>query len=62
MSDRLDPLLPLLLVAVVLAIALVLWRLRVRVVRRVARRRAAGYQLIDCLKAYTAWIDWHRDE
>ena len=62
MSDRLDSLLPFFLVAVVLAIALVLWRLRVRAVRRAARRRAAGYQLIDCLKAYTAWIDWHRDE
>lgn len=53
---------PLLLVAVALAIALVLWRLRVRLARRAAVRRAAGYQLMDCLKAYTAWIDWHRDE
>src|SRR5690606_8910940 len=30
--------------------------------KQAARRRAAGYQLMDCLKAYTAWIDWHRDE
>ena len=47
---------------VVLGMAGVLWRLRTRHARRVARRRAAGYQLIDCLKAYTTWIDWHRDE
>jgi hypothetical protein len=58
----LDPWLPLLFVAVAIAIAAVLWRMRVRAVRRAARRRAAGYKLIDCLKAYTAWIDWHRDE
>jgi hypothetical protein len=45
-----------------LAAAFALWLLHVRVTRRVARRRAAGYQLMDCLKAYTAWIDWHRDE
>ena len=49
-------------VAAALAVALALWRLRVRSARRLARRRAAGYQLMDCLKAYTAWIDWHRDE
>lgn len=53
---------PLAIVALAIAIALALWRLRARIVRRVARRRAAGYQLMDCLKAYTAWIDWHRDE
>jgi hypothetical protein len=58
----LDPWLPLFFVAVALAVAAVLWRMHSRAVRRVARRRAAGYQLIDCLKAYTAWIDWHRDE
>lgn len=57
-----DTLVPLLLVAIALVVAGVLWRIRVRVARRVARRKAAGYQLIDCLKAYTAWIDWHRDE
>jgi hypothetical protein len=57
-----DLVFPLLLVGLALAVAVVLWRMRVRVQRRVARRRAAGYQLIDCLKAYTAWIDWHRDE
>ena len=39
-------------------IALVLWRRH----RRAAVRRAAGYRLMDCLKAYTAWIDWHRGE
>jgi len=54
--------LPLLLAGGALAVALVLWRLRVRAVKRAARRRAAGYRLMDCLKAYTAWIDWHRDE
>jgi hypothetical protein len=57
-----DNLIALLLVAIALAIAIVLWRLRVRMLRRAARRRAAGYQLMDCLKAYTVWIDWHRDE
>ncbi|HEX7888735.1 MAG TPA: hypothetical protein VF522_05180 [Ramlibacter sp.] len=39
-----------------------LWRLRLRARRRAARRKQAGYRLMDCLKAYTAWIDWHRDE
>lgn len=53
---------PLSLVAIALAIALLLWRVRLRAARRTAQRRAAGYQLMDCLKAYTAWIDWHRDE
>jgi hypothetical protein len=40
----------------------VLWRLYMRARQRAARRRHAGYQLMDCLKAYSAWIDWHRDE
>ena len=57
-----DNILPLLLVALAVAVAVVLWRLRVRALKRAARRRAAGYQLMDCLKAYTVWIDWHRDE
>jgi hypothetical protein len=57
-----DLLFPLSLVAAALGIALVLWRVRSRSIKRLARRRAAGYQLMDCLKAYTAWIDWHRDE
>ncbi|MBC5783090.1 hypothetical protein H8N03_09060 [Ramlibacter sp. USB13] len=61
-AERIDDLLPLLLVGIAIAIAIVLWRLRVRFVRKVAKRRAAGYRLMDCLKAYTAWIDWHRDE
>jgi hypothetical protein len=39
-----------------------LWYLRSRIVRRVMRRRNAAYKLMDCLKAYSAWIDWHRDE
>lgn len=60
--ERLEDYIPLLLVAIAIAVALVLWRLRVQYVRRAARRRAAGYRLMDCLKAYTAWIDWHRDE
>ena len=60
--ERLDESIPLLLVALATAVAIVLWRLRVRHVRRTARRRQAGYRFIDCLKAYTAWIDWHRDE
>ena len=61
-SERIDEIIPLVLVGIVIAIAILLWRVRVRVVRRAARRRAAGYRLMDCLKAYTAWIDWHRDE
>ena len=39
-----------------------LWYVRSRIVRRVTRRRNAAYKLMDCLKAYSAWIDWHRDE
>jgi hypothetical protein len=61
-STTLDFALPLLLLTGALATGFVLWRLRVAFARREARRRAAGYQLMDCLKAYTAWIDWHRDE
>ena len=61
-SAPLDFVFPILLVTAALAAVLVLWRLRVAFARRQARKRAAGYQLIDCLKAYTAWIDWHRDE
>jgi hypothetical protein len=57
-----DLLYPLVLLVVALAVAGAWWRLRVQQARRLARRRAAGYQLIDCLKAYTTWIDWHRDE
>ncbi|MBK6009423.1 hypothetical protein JJB11_25270 [Ramlibacter ginsenosidimutans] len=60
--DRLDPYLPALLVALALAAAVVLWRVRSRLLKRAARRRAAGYRLMDYLKAYTAWVDWHRDE
>jgi hypothetical protein len=60
--DRLDPYLSPLLVALVMAVAVVLWRVRARLVKRAARRRAAGYRLMDCLKAYTAWVDGHRDE
>ena len=61
-SERIDEIIPLVLVGIVIAIAILLWRVRVRIVRRAAKRRAAGYRLMDCLKAYTAWIDWHRDE
>ena len=57
-----DTLMPLAVVTIALAVVLVLWRLRVQAVRRAARRRSAGYQLMDALKAYSAWIDWHRDE
>jgi hypothetical protein len=57
-----DLMFPLLLVAAALAGALALWRLHARLVKRMARRRQAGYQLMDSLKAYTVWIDWHRDE
>jgi hypothetical protein len=60
--DRLDPYLAALLVALALAAAVVLWRVRSRLLKRAARKRAAGYRLMDCLKAYTAWVDWHRDE
>lgn len=49
-------------VALVLAIAWGLWRAHVRAVHRTLQRRTAGYQLMDCLKAYSAWVDWHRDE
>ena len=52
----------LLLAAAGLGLALVFWRLWSRMLRRVSRRRHAGYQLMDALKAYTVWIDWHRDE
>ena len=57
-----DQMFPLLLVAAALAVALALWRLRARLMKQMARRRQAGYQLMDSLKAYTVWIDWHRDE
>jgi hypothetical protein len=57
-----ESLLLLLSLAAALALAAGLWVLRLRVRRQRARRRSAGYQLMDCLKAYTAWIDWHRDE
>jgi len=60
--ERLDDYIPLLLVALAIGVAIVLWRVRVQFARVAARRRAAGYRLMDCLKAYTAWIDWHRDE
>jgi hypothetical protein len=62
LPTHLDPWLPSLFVAVALAVVAALWRLRSQAVRRADRKRTAGYQLIDCLKAYTAWIDWHRDE
>ncbi|MEJ5988567.1 hypothetical protein WG902_01110 [Ramlibacter sp. PS3R-8] len=62
MSAALDFAFPLLIVTVALAVAFVLWRLRVAFAKRVARRRTAGYQLMDCLKAYTVWVDWQRDE
>jgi hypothetical protein len=58
-----DHLIPLLLAGIIaIALGFALWVVRSRLLKRVARRRAAGYQLIDSLKAYTAWIDWHRDE
>ena len=57
-----DLVLPLCLAVLALAAVGVLWRLRWLHLQRAARRRAAGYEFIDCLKAYTAWIDWHRDE
>src|SRR6188768_2930796 len=46
----------------VLAVALVAWAWSLHRRRQAARRRAAGYQLMDCLKAYSAWMDCHRDE
>ncbi len=57
-----DLLFQLSLAALAVVAAALLWRLYTRAVQKAARRRAAGYQLIDCLKAYTAWIDWHREE
>jgi hypothetical protein len=43
-----------------LLVPFVWWR--VRVVRHINRRRMAGHRLMDCLKAYSAWVDWQRDE
>ena len=57
----LELLYPVALGVLVLVIGAVAWRVRVRR-RLAARRHAAAYLFIDCLKAYTAWIDWHRDE
>jgi hypothetical protein len=57
-----DPLLIALCAAILLAGAVGAWRLLARIHKRAARRRAAGYELMDCLKAYTVWTDWHRDE
>ena len=57
-----DFLVPLAFIGVAFAVVATLWRLHARAAERAARRRSAGYQLIDCLKAYTAWIDWHREE
>jgi hypothetical protein len=56
--------LSLILLSLLLAVALLgpLWVLRHRARKLAARRRAAGYRLMDCLKAYSAWVDWHRDE
>lgn len=45
-----------------LAVVVAAWAWRAHRQRRLAQRRAAGYQLLDCLKAYSAWMDWHRDE
>lgn len=59
--DNPDLLWQLLPVALAAAAVLMLWRLRARAQRQAARRRA-GYRLMDALKAYTVWIDWHRDE
>jgi len=41
-----------------LALALGIWRTRVHTMRR----RMAGYVLLDCLKAYSAWMDYQREE
>lgn len=54
--------LSLLIATAIVLVLLPLWRLRARAVRKAAQRRAAGYQLMDCLKAYSAWVDWHRSE
>jgi hypothetical protein len=53
-----DALVPVIAIVAIAVIALLLWRRH----RRLAQRRAAGYRLMDCLKAYTVWIDWHRGE
>ncbi|NML45207.1 hypothetical protein HHL11_15745 [Ramlibacter sp. G-1-2-2] len=44
------------------ALLVPLWVVRSRIVKQVQRRRNAAYRLMDCLKAYSAWVDWHRDE
>lgn len=54
-------LLPLALAAAVALVA-ALWVVRSRIMRRMQQRRAAAYRLMDCLKAYSAWVDWHRHE
>ena len=47
--------------AVLLAVLLAwLWRTRVR--RAAQARRKAGRQLVDSVKAYSAWMDCQRDE
>lgn len=51
----------LLIIPAVIAVVLPLWLLRARMRKQAARRRA-GHRLMDCLKAYSAWTDWHRDE
>ena len=56
--SAIDALVPLIAIIAIAGIAFLLWRRH----RRLARRRAAGYRLMDCLKAYTVWIDWHRGE
>jgi hypothetical protein len=54
---------PLLLaLALALAVALPLLALRLRSAKRKAQRRTAALRLMDCLKVYSAWVDWHRDE
>jgi len=56
-----DPL-PLVAAVAVVALGVAFAWLRTRRIRRAQRRRDAGYRLMDSLKAYSAWIDWHRSE
>ncbi len=57
-----------LLLATVLGVGLALlltgsaWRAHVKARRSAHERRAAGLRLMDCLKAYAAWMDYQREE
>jgi hypothetical protein len=51
----------LLSLAVALLLSMALWWWIARRASAAARRRGAGYRLVAALKAYSAWVDRHRD-